>query len=100
MTQHIVAGLIVGYALLYSAWALLPAALRLRMAAAMGQMALRTGMRTAAVERLQEAVTAQGGCSECSSCERGCQQPPTTFSVVALPARRRRDEARGAQRLD
>jgi hypothetical protein len=69
--QAILAGLIVLTAALYAAWALMPAALRFRLALRFAAVARRGGQpswlaRTAvAIER--NARRGLGGCSECSA---------------------------------
>jgi hypothetical protein len=71
MLQAIVAGLIVLTAVVYVAWALTPAALRLRLAQRLVAAARRTGRpawllgAVGAIER--KARRSLGGCSDCSA---------------------------------
>ena len=71
MLQAIVSGLIVLTAVVYAAWALMPAALRLRLAQRLAAAARRTGRpawlvgATGAIER--KARRSVGGCSDCNS---------------------------------
>jgi hypothetical protein len=94
MLQHLIVGLIVASAALYSLWSLMPAGLRRSAAARLAQGLRRTGMaddRRAA--ELESALSAGSGCSECSSCK-GCATPAkpgvADTAVVAMPVSRRR----------
>lgn len=75
MWQVIVTGLIVLAAVVYAAWALMPAALRLRLAERLAATAQRTGRpawlvrAAAAIER--NARRRLGGCSDCSAVRAG-----------------------------
>jgi len=75
MWQTLIVGLIVLAAAVYAAWALVPAALRLRLAVRFGTWARRPGRRAwvgrlaAVLER--RARSGLGGCSDC-----GAAQPP------------------------
>jgi hypothetical protein len=71
MWQAVVVGLIVLAAAIYVAWALLPAALRLRLARHLAAMARRAGGPTWLV-RFADAIEGSalrrlGGCSKCSA---------------------------------
>ena len=71
MWQAIIVGLIVLAAATYAAWALLPAALRLRLARHLAATARRTG-GPAWLIRFADAIAGRalrrlGGCSDCSS---------------------------------
>jgi hypothetical protein len=94
MLQHLIVGLIVASAALYSLWSLMPAGLRRSAAARLAQGLRRAGMaddRRAA--ELESALAAGSGCSECSSCK-GCATPAKPgadgTAVVAMPVSRRR----------
>jgi len=79
MWQSIVTGLIVVAAVVYAAWALMPAALRLRLAQRLAAAAGRNGrpawlVRAAgAIER--NARRRLGGCSNCSAVQ-AAHEPP------------------------
>jgi hypothetical protein len=71
--QAIVAGLIVLTAVVYVAWVLMPAALRLRLAQHLATAARRTG-RPAWIARAAGAIERNarrrlGGCSDCSAAQ-------------------------------
>jgi len=71
MWQAIVTGLIVLAAVVYAAWALMPAALRLRLARRLAAAARRAG-RPAWIVRVAVAIERNarrrlGGCSDCSA---------------------------------
>ena len=79
MVQYLIVGLIVGAALLYSVWALLPAGLRGLAAARLAGWAARSGMGEKRARRLQLTLATAGSCGECAQCK-GCatgkpQQP-------------------------
>jgi hypothetical protein len=79
MLQYLIVALIVGVALLYSAWALLPAGLRGLAAARLAGWAARSGMGEKKAQRLLSTLATTGSCSECAQCK-GCatakpQQP-------------------------
>ena len=71
MWQAVVVGLIVLAAATYAAWALLPAALRLRLARHLAAMARRAGapawLVTFADAIAASALRRLGGCSDCSA---------------------------------
>ena len=71
MLQYLIVAMIVGAALAYSAWALLPASLRGLAAARLARLAARSGMAETQAQRLQATLTSAGTCSECSQCK-GC----------------------------
>jgi len=79
MWQAIVTGLIVLAAVFYTVWALLPAALRLRLAQRLAVAARRTSRRAwlaraaGAIER--NARRRLGGCSDCSAVQSAPAQP-------------------------
>jgi hypothetical protein len=79
MWQAIVVGLIVVVAGAYTAWALLPATLRLRLAQGIGAWgrqpgrAVWLGRASAAVERA--ARSRLGGCSDCSAVQANPKSP-------------------------
>lgn len=80
MHEAIVVGLIVAAAVVYAIWALLPAALRLRLAQGVHRRVSRPGMpatlaRTAAA--LERAARARmGGCSDCGAVQ-DAPRPPS-----------------------
>ena len=79
MLQYLIVGLMVGAALLYSGWALLPAGLRASAAARLAGWATRSGMAERNARRLQSTLASAGNCTECAQCK-GCssgkpQQP-------------------------
>lgn len=71
MLQSLVVGLIVGAALLYSVWALMPASTRGLAAARLAGWATRSGMAERKARRLQSTLAGAGSCSECAQCK-GC----------------------------
>jgi hypothetical protein len=88
MAQQLVVALIVGLAALYSAWTLMPAAGRRRLAALAARQLGRMGAASATAERVEAALAASSGCSECSSCK-GCSTPVAApaprVATIALP---------------
>ena len=79
MLQSLVVGLIVGAALLYSVWALMPASTRGPAAARLARLARRSGLGEPRAQRLRMKLETAGSCSECAQCK-GCatgkpQQP-------------------------
>jgi hypothetical protein len=79
MLQSLIVALAVGAALLYSVWALLPAAVRASAAAGLARGAAHLGMTERKAQRLQSTLASAGTCSECAQCK-GCAssrpQPP------------------------
>ena len=93
MLQHLIVGLVVASAALYSLWTLMPAGLRRGAAARLAQGLRRAGMADAQrAAELESALAAGSGCSECSSCK-GCSTPAKPdgagTAVVAMPVSRR-----------
>ena len=88
MTQNIIVALIVGGALLYSLWVLLPAVVRRAAAARMARQASRWGLGEPQAARLRTTLEAAGACNECSKCK-GCAAgtgtPPTQLAPGAVP---------------
>jgi hypothetical protein len=83
MLQYLIVGLIVGAALAYSVWVILPATLRGAAAARMARWAMRSGVDESKARRLQTQLAKAGACSECSQCK-GCaigsrQEPGSTI---------------------
>ncbi len=79
MLQYLIVALVVGAALVYSVWVLLPAGLRGLAAARLAGWATRSGMGEKKAQRLQSTLASAGSCSECAQCK-GCatgkpQQP-------------------------
>lgn len=80
MWQGIVAGLIVLAATLYAGWTLLPGALRLRLAAALGAWARRPGMpawlgRRATALESRAARRHAGACGDCGAVQSSPTRP-------------------------
>ena len=71
MIQDLIVALIVGGALLYSVWALMPAALRRGAAGRLARFARRSGLGEPGVQRLQAKLETSGACTECAQCK-GC----------------------------
>jgi hypothetical protein len=86
MWQTLIVGLIVLAAAVYAAWALVPAALRLRLAARFGAWAVRPGRpgwtRRLAAMLERRARSGLGGCSDC-----GAARPPPAPPSRNRPAR-------------
>jgi len=74
MTQYLIMGAIVLWAVLYSAWALMPAASRRAAAARVSGWASRFGLGKRAAQGLQARLAQAGGCGSCSGCS-GCGKP-------------------------
>jgi hypothetical protein len=72
MIQYLIVGLIVGSALLYSVWALMPTALRRAAAGRLARFARRSGLGESGAQRLQAKLETGGACSECAQCK-GCR---------------------------
>ena len=75
MLQYLIVALAVGAALLYSVWALLPAAVRVPAAAGLARWAAHLGMTERKAQRLQSTLASAGTCSECAQCK-GCARVP------------------------
>jgi hypothetical protein len=71
MSQYLIIGAAVLWALLYSAWALMPGAWRRYCAARVAGWARRLGAGEQRADVLQARLVRPTGCSECSSCA-GC----------------------------
>ena len=69
--QHLIVGLLVAAALLYSVWALMPAGVRRAAATRLASLAQRSGMGAPKAQRLQAKLETAGACSECAQCK-GC----------------------------
>ena len=82
MLQYLIVGLIVGGALLYSVWALMPAAARRGGAARLARAARRSGLGEPGAQRLQAQLESAGSCSECARCK-GCATGPRQSTVSA-----------------
>lgn len=74
MTQYLVIAAIVLWAVLYSAWSLVPAAWRQAAAARLAAWAGRAGLGRERTRSLQATLARGGGCSACASCK-GCAKP-------------------------
>jgi hypothetical protein len=88
MVQSLIVGLIVGGAVLYSLWVLLPAAVRRSTAARMARQAARWGLGAPQAARLQSTLETAGACSECAKCQgcattRGMPQAPRSQAPAA-----------------
>jgi Family of unknown function (DUF6587) len=83
MWQVVIVGLIVVVAAAYAAWALLPAAVRLRLAEGIGAWARqpgRAGWLARAATAVERGARARlGGCSDCSAVQ-AAPRPPTDNS--------------------
>lgn len=71
MLQSVIVALIVGVAVVYSAWVLLPATVRATGAARLARWAAHFGVGASQAQRLQSTLTRAGSCSECARCK-GC----------------------------
>ena len=71
MLQYLVVGLIVGAALLYSVWVLMPASTRGLAAARLAGLARRSGLGEPRAQRLRTKLETAGACGECAQCK-GC----------------------------
>jgi hypothetical protein len=84
MVQHLVVGLIVFAAALYSLWMLMPATVRRTVAARLAWLARRCGLGEQDSQRLQARLATGGSCSACDSCK-GCPRPVAGPTPVAMP---------------
>lgn len=84
MVQHLVVGLIVFAAALYSLWMLMPATVRRTVAARLAWLARRCGLGEQDSQRLQARLATSSSCSACDSCK-GCPSPATGPPHVAMP---------------
>jgi len=75
MTQYLVIAAIVFWAVLYSAWSLMPAASRKAAATRLAAWAGRAGLGSERARTLQATLARSGGCSACASCK-GCAKRP------------------------
>jgi len=82
MTQYLIIGVIVSWALLYATWVLVPAAARRAAAARLAAWARRCGLGESATENLQAKLAQSSACGECSRCA-GCAKPPQPGPDVA-----------------
>jgi len=83
MVQHLIVGLIVFAAALYSLWLLMPAAVRRAAAARLASLARRCGLGEQDTQRLQATLATHSSCGECDSCK-GCATPAER-TPVAMP---------------
>lgn len=74
MTQYLVIAVIVFWAVIYSAWSLMPAGMRRAAAARVAAWAGRAGLGRERASTLQATLARGGGCSACASCK-GCAKP-------------------------
>jgi 4-amino-4-deoxy-L-arabinose transferase-like glycosyltransferase len=77
MIQHLIVGLIVFAAVLYSLWLLMPAAARRAVSVRLASLARRCGLGEQEAERLQATLATHSSCGECESCK-GCAAAPMT----------------------
>jgi hypothetical protein len=84
MTQDLIVALIVGGALLYSLWVLLPAVVRRTAAARVARQAGRWGLGEPQAARLRATLETAGACSECSQCK-GCAAAKGTPGTGLAP---------------
>jgi hypothetical protein len=85
MVQHVIVGLIVFAAMLYSIWMLMPAGTRRTAAGRMASLARGCGLGEQESQRLQSTLSTHSSCSECASCK-GCVKPAR--ETASIPARR------------
>jgi hypothetical protein len=71
MTQYVVIGAAVLWALLYSGWSLMPAGWRRSLARRLGGWAARSRLGRERARSLESTLLRTGGCSACDSCK-GC----------------------------
>jgi len=76
MTQYLIIAAIVVWALLYSAWSLMPAGARRTLAERAARWARHWGLGERNVQRLQARLAQPGNCGACSTCS-GCGKPAT-----------------------
>jgi hypothetical protein len=89
MTQYLIIGAIVVWAVLYSMWSLMPAAWRRGAAARIASRAA-AGLGTERARALEATLSRSGTCSDCAECK-GCVRPPASsaqapFSRHPLPS--------------
>ena len=90
MTQYLIIAAIVLWAVLYSAWALMPAALRQAVATHVAGWARRCGLGDRGAEKLRAELARPSACGACSSCP-GCAKP----AAATNPTRVERDSTIG-----
>lgn len=71
MTQYLIIGLLVLWAVLYSALSLMPSAWRRALAARLATWADRAGVGTNRAQALESSLRTTGSCTECAACN-GC----------------------------
>jgi hypothetical protein len=81
MIQYLVIAAIVLWALLYSAWSLMPAGARRALAQRAAGWARHFGLGEKHAQGLQTRLAQSGSCSACSTCS-GCGKPPTPAARV------------------
>lgn len=75
MTEYLIIAAAVLWAVLYSTWALLPAALRRASAELVARWATRLGMGAGKAGQLRATLARPTGCGACSTCA-GCGSKP------------------------
>jgi hypothetical protein len=76
MIQYLIVAAIVVWALLYSAWSLMPAIGRRALADRAAGWASNCGLGKKQVQGLKARLAQPGGCGACSTCA-GCSKPAT-----------------------
>jgi hypothetical protein len=75
MTQSLIIGAIVVWAVIYSAWSLMPAGLRKSAATRVASWVGRAGLGSERTRALEVTLARTGSCSECAECK-GCARAP------------------------
>jgi len=84
MIQYLIIAAIVLWALLYSAWSLMPTGARRALAERTAGWARRFGLGEKQAQGLQARLAQPGNCGACSTCP-GCGKPATPAARV-IPA--------------
>lgn len=74
MEQQIIVDIIVGCAISYAAWRLMPAALRRWLARKLGSTGQQLGLSATHAQQLTSKLESSGGCGSCDSCN-ACATP-------------------------
>jgi hypothetical protein len=70
--EQVLVSVIVVLAFAYATWAVMPRALRTRIAVAVFELCRRAGWKCSGAARLAEQINARPGCTSCETCKR-CQ---------------------------
>jgi hypothetical protein len=84
MLQHLIVGLVVAAAAIYSVWLVMPATVRRAGAGRLASLARRCGVGEEDAQRLQVRLATHSSCGECNSCK-GCAAPAPGQAIVAMP---------------